>query len=622
MARSRNTTSALDELKQIQSEARRATSVDELRSCFERIQAIRYAHPDDFDTQLLIAEIQEEVVSRARTARNEPLKAPPRPELPPEEVAEIPQEVPRVDPKTVKWALYLAIIFTGAILAAFFYLIQTARKINLTPNEVASLQSNTAPTAANKPENAANNAVPSGPVNPTLRLYTDLIPGTVTVDDNPPQDLKDGELVLDNLQPGQHSIKVSGRSGNAAFTFDVSQNSAPKVIGLPEASNAMAVLVSEQDGTGKLITNADHSTVYLDGQPAGEVGTDGLQLTNLGTADHNLQVTQDNDRQRFVLTYTRAPVLTVYVKSDFPGGTVVVKTGEDGVNVSINGSPYKRQTDHGQIRIPLRVGTYTISVHKPGFIDPPPATVEVKKAEESALEFKLDPAPQVASLEVKGALPGTMVYVDRAFATSVGADGNATVPNVPPGVHSVELRRDQALPKRFDRTFRTGDVVTLSGPDVTLEKVVTEVKPPAPEAAAEQPATAPIAAATKPAAKLPVGVGHYSFQAQAKVGGLFKRNKLQWYAGFQDSENYVLFTLDGKHAIIRDVRDGKSTEVSKTPFSLDSNEWVQIDIAVRPNMIDAKVKTPDGQWTDIGSVTSAGRDFTQGRVGMFKQGEQ
>src|SRR5579875_1608270 len=188
---------------------------------------------------------------------------------------------------------------------------------------------------------------------------------------------------------------------------------------------------------------------------------------------------QDNDRQRFVMTYTPAPVLTVYVKSDFPGGTVVVKTGQDGVNVSIDGKPYKRQTDHGQLRIPLRVGTYTISVHKPGFIDPPPAQVEVKKAEESALEFRLDPAPQVASLEVKGALPGTMVYVDRAFATSVAADGNATVPNVPPGEHSIELRRDQALPKRFDRAFRTGDVVVLSGPDVALEKVVTEAKPPA-----------------------------------------------------------------------------------------------------------------------------------------------
>ncbi|HEX4749278.1 MAG TPA: hypothetical protein VH302_07010 [Bryobacteraceae bacterium] len=618
MARSQNTNSALDELRHIQHEARRATSLDEVRSFFDRIQAIRYARPDDFDTQLLLSEVQEEVINRARTLRDEPVTASSRRhEVPPEDVAEIPHEVPRVDPKTVRWALYLAAIFTAAILAAFFYLIQTARKINLTPNEVAGMQGNAASAPEDKSNpSATNNPTPVAPLNPTLRLYTDLIPGTVTIDDNPPQDLKDGELVLDNLQPGQHSIKVTGHSGNAAFTFDVSQKSAPRVIGLPTASNAMAVLVSEQDGSGHLITNADHSTVYLDGEPAGEVGTDGLQLTGLGTVDHNLQVTQDDDRQRFVMTYTRAPVLTVYVKSDFPGGMVVVKTGLDNVAVAINGKPYKRETDHGQLRIPLRVGTYTISVHKPGFIDPPSASVEVKKAEEAAVEFKLDPAPQVASLEVKGALPGTMIYVDRAFAAAVGADGNATVPNVPPGDHAVELRRDQALPKRFDRVFRTGDVVMVTGADATLEKVVTEAKPPVP-APGEQP-SGPAPSTPPPAA----GVGHYSFQAQAHVGGLFKHNKLQWYAGFQDSENYVLFTLDGKHAIVRDVRDGKSSEVSKTPFNLESNQWVQIDIAVKPNMIDAKAKTPDGEWTDIGSVTSPGRDFTRGRVGVFKQGEQ
>lgn len=619
MARSSNINSALDELRQIQSEARQATSVDQLRTLFERIQSVRYARADDFDTQLLVSEIQEEVISRARELQHEaPRRRPTQPELPPEEVAQIPEEVPRVDAQSVKWAFYLAAIFTAAILAAFFYLIQTARKINLTPNEVASQQSGTGANSA-KTNGAspvgANSAAPSAP---TLRLYTDLIPGTVTIDDNPPQDLKDGELVLDNLQPGQHSIKVSGRSGNAEFTFDVSQNSAPRVVGLPTASNAMAVLVSDQDGSGRLITNADHSTVYMDGKPAGEVGTDGLELKDLGTVDHNLQVTQDNDRQRFIMTYTPAPVLTVYVKSDFPGGTVVVKTGEDKVSVSIDGKPYKRQTDHGQLRIPLRVGTYTISVHKPGFIDPPPASVEVTKAEEAAVEFKMDAAPNVASLDVKGALPGTMIYVDRAFAAAAGADGNATVPNVPPGDHAIELRRDQALPKRFERTFRSGDTITLSGPDVTLEKVVTEVKPP--PAPSEQPVTPP--ATTPPPPKLPVGVGHYSFQAQAHPGGLFKHNKLQWYAAFYDSENYVTITLDGKHAILREVRDGKGFEVSKTPLPLQNNQWVQIDIAVKPATVDARVKTAEGAWTDVGSVTSSGRDFTRGRVFASNQGDQ
>lgn len=636
MPRSQNTYSALDELRQIQSEARKATSVEALRDYFERIQAIRHSRPDDFETQLLVSEVQEEVIARVRNLRGESSFSQPRPaslgdkpkrdELPPEDVAEIPQDVPRIEPKTLKWAIYLAVLFSAAFLAAFFYLIQTARRINLTPNEASSLQTSTAPATAATPGKTQPADSPTAapvPTNPTLRLYTDLIPGTYTLDDNPPQDLKDGEIIIDNLQPGQHSIKVSGRSGNAAFTFDVAEKSAPRVIGLPTASNAMAVLVSEQDGQGRLITNAENSTVLLDGKPAGEVGTDGLQLTSLGTTDHDLQVTEDKDHQRFVMTYTQAPVLTAYVKSDPNAGTVVVKTSQDGVSIYIDGSLYKRQTDHGQLRIPLKVGEYTLRVHKLGFIDPPPASVDIKKAEEAAVEFRLEPAPDIATLSIKGGLPATMIYIDRNFAGLTGADGSATISNVKPGEHAIELRRDQALPKRFERTFHSGETISLSGVDATLEKVVAESTPaPPPQqavAAAPTPATAATTAPTTTPlpARTPVAAGHYTFQAQAHVGGLFKHSKLQWYAGYQDAQNYILFTLDGKHATVHEVRDGKSYEVSKTPLSVDSNQWVQVDLSVRPNLIDARVRTSDGQWTDIGAVSSPGRDFTQGKIGVY-----
>ena len=87
--------------------------------------------------------------------------------------------------------------------------------------------------------------------------------------------------------------------------------------------------------------------------------------------------------------------------------------------------------------------------------------------------------PQIASLKIRGAQPGTIVYVDQEPSAPIGADGNTTIPNIKPGEHTIELRRDGAMTKRFQRTFATGDVLTLSGPDVVLDKVVAvEVKPP------------------------------------------------------------------------------------------------------------------------------------------------
>ncbi len=349
-----------------------SSSLDELRHYFDRLQTLRRAYVDDFDLQLVIAEIQEEIIGRGRLLREgtEPAATPPA-----KEPVEIPPDVHRLDSKTWQKALYLSLFFAIILFAAFFYLVQTARKLNFTQQD-ASGQAAQQGTAANGAavQKASNTPAPV-PTHPTVRLYTDLIPGTVSVDDGAPQDLKDGEIILDNLPPGQHSLKVTGRSGNAAFTFDIAEKMAPRVIGLPTASNAMAVLVSAQDGQGRLITNAENSEVSLDGKPAGEVGADGLTLDNLGKADHDLQVTENKDRQRFVLTYTAAPALTVYVKSDPNAGTVVVMTGQDGVDVFINDLPYRRKTDHGQVRIPLKVGEYTIRVHKTGFIDPPPQSV-------------------------------------------------------------------------------------------------------------------------------------------------------------------------------------------------------------------------------------------------------
>lgn len=654
--RSSNKTSPSDELRLIRQEARRTVSLDHLRYYFDRVQELRRLHADDFDLQVLISEIHEEIIDHARRLRQEDeadaargrSNTPSSTAVATERASEaadgfdgqdLPPTVQKLDAKTWQLATYLALFFAVLLFAAFFYLIQSARRLNLTPNEVAGQTAPASKDTASKPavQNTATNPETPNPTNPTLRLYTDLIPGTVSIDDGEAKDLKDGELVLDKLEPGRHSLKVLGRYASSAFSFDVAEKTAPRVVGMPTANNVMAVLVSTQDGKGRLVTNAEKPAVLLDGKPAGASDPEGISLDDLGTADHDLQVTEDKDRQRFVLTYTPAPALTVYVKSDPNAGTLIVMAGKDGAEVYIDNKPYRRQTERGQLRIPLKVGEYAIRLHKPGFIDPPPQTVTIKKSEESALDFKLDPVPDIATLQIKGALPGTMVYVDKELAAAIGNDGNASISTVKPGDHVVELRRDQALPKRFERSFQTGDVVVLSGPDVTLERATVDNKAAPPPAPTAETTSTPATAANNMQVEgqqvrkgggfvpyhVPKSSGRYFFQAQTrKAGGLFKRSKLQWYAGYQDSSNFVMFILDGKKATIRETRDGHSTDLSKTSFDADTNEWVQVDLAVKPGSITARVKTPEGGWTDLGTVPSPGRDFTQDKVGFYIPGNE
>ena len=626
MKSSQHAYSSLEELKQIHFDAMRSQSLDELRHHFERLQTLRRLHLDDFDLQISIADVHEQIIERARALRGDGASHDSQtPVL-------VPRHVERLDPKTWQRATFIGLFFAAIALTAFFYLIQAARKTNLlldTKTEVASGQSGTPPLVS-----TANGSAPV--LNPILRLYTDLVPGTVSIDGEKPLDLRDGELILDHLQPGRHSIRVNGLSGSAQFTYDVLENAAPQVIGTPSALNAMTVLVSTQNGKAHLVTNAENANVLLDNVPAGQVGVNGLDMDKLGQADHDLEVTQGKDRQRFILTYTPAPALTVYVKSDPNAGTVVLVTHQDNTQVFINDVPYRRRTLQGQLRIPLKVGEYVIRVHKPGFIDPPPVTVQVKKAEETSVQFTLLPEPQIATLAIREALPGTMVYLDKDLAAVTGSDGSAVMSNVKPGDHTIELRREQALPKRFERTFHTGEVVTLSGPDVKLEKAVVDST-----AAAPTPAPSPASSAAVTTTNysmemdgeqvrkgggfvpyhVPRVAGHYSFLAQARKGGFLKRPKVQWYAAYEDSKNYVLFTVDGKHASVREVRDGKSYDIARIPFSTSPNEWVQVDMQVKPNVLDARIKTPDSGWVDLGGpVAEPNQDFTKGKVGFYIAG--
>jgi hypothetical protein len=564
------TASAVDELRQIRLDARKTHSVDGLRRQFERLQSIRRMYVDDFDVQVIAAEAHEEIIERARTLRGgihtdgEP--------FPPEETgaAEIPPEVPRLDLKSWQRAVGLALFFTLLVLAAFFYLIQSARKLNFQEEQTAA--SKAAPPAANAKPNTATAPPPALSLTPTLRLYTDLIPGTVALDDQPPRNLTDGELILDHLRDGTHSVKLTGRSGTAAFQFTVTGNAAPQVSGAPSASNALVVLVSDRDGHGHLATNAERALIALDGKAAGEASAQGLTLEPLGTADREFEVSRGRDRQRFVWTYTRAPALTVYVKSDPNTGTLVLMTGQDGVEVYIDNSLYRRKTDRGPLRIPLKVGSYKIRVHKDGFVDPAPLPVEVKKSEETPLQFKLEPAPVVTS-------------------PILTAPPTPPAPPTPQTVQSAEPKTP-----------------------------ATETPTPAPSTVVNEPAPAAGSQVRRGGGFVsygtPKAAGSYSFQALGRVGGFLKKGRLQWYAGYEDSENYVLFILDGKHASVREVRRGKSIEWNRIPFSADSNKWIAVSLTIKPDSVSARVKGDEG-WSDLGSVSSPGRDFTQDKVGVY-----
>jgi hypothetical protein len=301
----------------------------------------------------------------------------------------------------------------------------------------------------------------------SVRLLTDLDQGQVVVDDRPPADLQEGQLTLDKVAPGAHTVKVTGPNGDASFSFEIADARLPAVAGPVNARNMIALLVASFGKRARVVTNAGPWKLSVNGQPQNDAGPAGTDLTGFQPGVNEIVVGEGRDQRNMSESFGAAPMLTAFLKTDVNAGTLIVSAGQDDVRVFLNDKEYRRRTQRGQLRLQT-LGKVTVRVAKSGFQDEPAQTVEVKKGAEVRLQFDLKPQPQFGSLEIHGAIAGAEVWVDREHAGAVGPDGSFSLGAIQPGDHAIELRREQYLPKRLQRSFHAGEAVVLAGADVVL----------------------------------------------------------------------------------------------------------------------------------------------------------
>jgi len=307
-----------------------------------------------------------------------------------------------------------------------------------------------------------------------LRILTDLPQGKVVLDDQPPADLQDGQFVINNVQPGKHTVKISSRGAEASFPVEIAAAHQPSVAGPVTAKNLIAVLVSSMGNNARVVTNSP-AKLALNGQPQTDANPAGVDLSGFRPGVNQIAVGDGKDQRVMAESFGPAPMLTAFLKSDLDIGTLIVSTAEDNVRVFINGKEYPRKTQRGQLRIPT-LGGVNVRVAKDGFELASPQTAEVKKGSEVRLEFKLQPQPQVATLQIREATPGAEVLLDQKSLGVVGDDGSFAANSVPPGEHTIELRKDQFLPKRLQRQFVVGHAVAVAGGEGALAAAIGTVK--------------------------------------------------------------------------------------------------------------------------------------------------
>jgi len=176
----------------------------------------------------------------------------------------------------------------------------------------------------------------------SIRIAADMLSGEVLLDGNSTAQLQDGQALLENVQPGSHTISIAGGSASAEFALDVNPGQAPLLSGPIRTRNVLAVLVSNKGDRARLYTSSNPWKVYMGGQQVGETAPAGIDLTPPSPGDHELTIGEGSQQRKLIVNFGPAPVLAVFLKTDINAGTLVVATGEDDVQVFLNGKPQRR----------------------------------------------------------------------------------------------------------------------------------------------------------------------------------------------------------------------------------------------------------------------------------------
>jgi hypothetical protein len=659
---------ALEELKLFESEIERAGDLDTLKPIFSRLEEISKEHSGDFEVQLASSDLKQKLLDRGnRLKKSQPLTRPASPRAPSGRnrvwmwvaagllVAIAAGAIAVLKRNALRAAASAPLEIVTVPLGATISVDGTARctsncLLSLTPGtyQVTANLDGYVPATSQVTLNGGKRSSLIFPLeaHTSLRILSDLDRGKVTFDNEPPRDLIEGQFVLDPVSPGAHFVKIAGRAGEASFSIEAEPSKLP-VAGDMSARNMVAVAVASLGKQARVTTNSGPMKLAINGQPEANAGPAGVDLQNFREGDNELAIGEARDQRTFRENFGRTPMLTVFLKSDLNAGTLIVSTDEDGVRVFINGKEYRRKTQRGEVRIPI-LGKVNVKVSKDGFEDPPQMTAEVKKGADTRLDFKLTPTPKTATLEIVGGTPGAEVLIDERAAGLTGADGNFSDNGVFPGDHSIEVRRDKFVPRRFQRRFVAGQTVTITGGEAVL--IAERLPPPPPPPVEKKAEVAVKEKALPPPAPLgtisdfedpaqwrqdnglfvhrgtaflsyklpPTGV--FTFTAEPPKGGLFRGGKVRWRLMYTDNRNYAEFEIGSNSFVSRVVQDGKAAERTKVLLKdLDKQKDWTIQIDVTAEHIVHRLRSGSG-WMPVDAWSEPGVHFAEGKFGFFAQG--
>jgi hypothetical protein len=129
-----------------------------------------------------------------------------------------------------------------------------------------------------------------------------------------------------------------------------------------------------------------------------------------------------------------------FVQADRSYGALRITTGQDAVNVYLNGKKYRRSTRNGELLVYLYPDQYSVWVEKDGYRSPAAQNIAIRRGQRAHLDFSVTPL-QTAPLLVGNTTTGSGVLLDGSSAATMDLNGGVTL-NVPPRARTAALREE------------------------------------------------------------------------------------------------------------------------------------------------------------------------------------
>ncbi len=150
-----------------------------------------------------------------------------------------------------------------------------------------------------------------------------------------------------------------------------------------------------------------------------------------------------------------------------PQGTLAISAGIEGAQVLLNGKPYGRTDSQGRLRLAVEARDYSVRVEKHGYRGEPDRRIRIARDSRQDAVFHLTPMDAV--LVIQGGPPESQVrqMPEGKVIGTLSRDGSLSVA-VSPGERTIEIARDQFVPRQITKRFEPGETVRLTPAETAL----------------------------------------------------------------------------------------------------------------------------------------------------------